>query len=136
MMALTNTVIESIFLDFDIGALSSPFSIFWFVLFCSFDYILLLTDFVLTFNLGLSFTLPLIESLANTIVVRSFLVIKVIIIIIREFLRQLAEIGNLLLHLVPSNTMGVKCLVEVRDDETFRMEFGAAASVLNTLNCC
>ena len=68
-------------------------------------------------------------------VIKVIVVIKVIIVI-KELLGPLAETRDLLLHLVASNTMGIKCLVEVGDDETFQVEVGTAASILNTLNCC
>ena len=87
-------------------------------------------------DLCLSLALPLIENFASTIMMVISVVVEVIHIVIGDIFGVDTETGDLLLHLVASNTVGVKGLVEVGDDKAFHMEIGSTSPILNALNSC
>ena len=121
MMALTNIVFLAEFRSRD------PFSIKFLVL-------ILRLGLISSFSLCwcVSIALPLIE----TGMIGLVIIMIIIMFVVRGIgLGLFTEMEELLLHLVASNAVGVKGLVEVRDDETFEVEVRTAPPVLDTLNC-
>ena len=108
MMALTNIVFLAEFRS------RNPFSIKFLVL-------ILCLGLIFSFSLCwcVSIALPLIE----TGMIGLVIIMIIIMFVVRGIgLGLVTEMEELLLHLVASNTVGVKGLVEVRDDETFEVE--------------
>ena len=95
---------------------------------------------VLVFLLLNSLALPLIENPTFFIVMTMILivieVVHIVVVVIGDNSDLVTETGELLLHLVTSDTVSVKDLVEVGDDQTLHMEIGSTATILNTLNSC
>ena len=58
------------------------------------------------------------------------------VIVIGDILGLVTETEELLLHPVASDTVSVKGLIEVSDDETLEVEVGSTPPILDTLDCC
>ena len=83
-----------------------------------------------------SLALPLIDNLTYAILMMILVVVEVIQLVIGDVLGHVTEAGELSLHLVASNTVGVQGLVEVGNDQTLQVEVGSTPSFLNALDCC
>ena len=79
-----------------------------------------------------SLALPLIDNLTYAILD----MVEVFHLVIGDVLGLVTETGELGPHLVASDTVGVKGLVEVGDDETLQVEVGSTPPILNALDCC
>ena len=87
-----------------------------------------------------SLALPLIANLTYAILMMILVVVEVVVIGdvlgIVDVTRIVTEAGELSLHLVASNTVGVEGLVEVGDDQTLQVEVGSTPTILDTLDSC
>ena len=106
MMALTNTVTESLVQDIGATNFLSPLD-------------------RLGIDLTLSLTLPLIDN--------NFVDILIVVIVL-GFFAGVKKNLDLLLHLVAGNTVGVQDLVEVGDSEPLDVEVGPSPAILDALD--
>ena len=87
-----------------------------------------------------SLALPLIANLTYAILMMILVVVEVVVIGdvlgIVDVTRIVTEAGELSPHLVASDTVGVKGLIEVINDQTLQVEVGSTLPILNALDRC